>query len=67
MVSVRHAGRGAGSGKRGGIRVIYFYAISAEVILLISAYAKNQKENLSNEDKRNIQRIVEAFTKGFSK
>jgi hypothetical protein len=47
--------------------VIYFYAISAEVILLISAYAKNQKENLSHEDKKNIQRIVEAFTKGFSK
>ncbi len=66
-MSVRNAGRGAGSGKRGGIRVIYFYAISAEVILLISAYAENQKENLSNEDKRNIQRIVEAFTKGFSK
>jgi hypothetical protein len=57
----------AGSGKRGGIRVIYFYAISAEVILLLSAYAKNQKENLSNDDKKNIRRLVEAFKEGFSK
>lgn len=57
----------AGSGKRGGIRVIYFYAMSAEVILLISAYAKNQKETLSHEDKKHIQRIVGAFAKGFSK
>jgi len=50
-----------GSGKRGGVRVIYFYAISAEVVLLISAYAKNEKENLSNDDKKNICRFVEAF------
>jgi mRNA-degrading endonuclease RelE of RelBE toxin-antitoxin system len=55
----------SGTGKRGGIRVIYFYAISAEVILLLSAYAKNEKENLSNEDKKNIRRAVEAFKKAL--
>ena len=51
----------SGMGKRGGIRVIYFYAISAELVLLLSAYAKNEKENLSNEDKKNIRKAVEYF------
>jgi HTH-type transcriptional regulator/antitoxin HigA len=39
--------------------VIYFCAISTEVILLISAYAKNQKQTLSNEDKKSINRSEE--------
>jgi hypothetical protein len=47
--------------------ILFFYAIGAEVILLISAYARNEKETLSNEDKKSIHRIVEAFTKGLSK
>jgi hypothetical protein len=48
-------------GKRGGLRVIYFYAISAELIYLLAAYTKNQKENLSDADKKAIRRAVEAF------
>jgi len=51
----------AGSRKRAGLRIIYFYAFRAEAILLLSAYGKNQKEDLSNEDKKNIRRVVEAF------
>ncbi len=49
------------TGKRGGLRIIYFFAVSAEVILLITAYAKNEKEDLSSEDKRNIKRFVQVF------
>jgi len=36
-------------------------AFSAEAVLLLSAYGKNQKEDLSNDDKKNIRRVVEAF------
>ena len=50
-----------GTGKRGGLRIIYFFAVSAELILLITAYAKNDKEDLSSEDKRNIKRFVQVF------
>jgi hypothetical protein len=50
-----------GMGKRGGMRVIYFYAISAELILLLAAYSKNEKENLSDADKKAIRRAVEVF------
>ena len=54
-------------GKRGGVRVIYFYAISAEVVVLLSAYAKNEKENLSNEDKKSLRRTVEALQKALAR
>jgi hypothetical protein len=50
-----------GMGKRGGVRVIYFYAVSAEIVLLLSAYAKNEKENLSSEDKKNLRNAIKAF------
>ena len=43
-----------GQGKRGGVRVIYFYAISAELVLLITLYAKNEKEDLSHDQKKEI-------------
>ncbi len=56
----------SGQGKRGGLRVIYFYAISAELILLLSAYAKNEREDLTDEDKKNLGRVVEAFKKSIS-
>jgi hypothetical protein len=35
-----------GHGKRGGARVIYFYRLSASRIVLMRAYAKNEKEDL---------------------
>jgi len=50
-----------GQGKRGGVRVVYFYAMSAEVVLLITMYAKNEREDLSNDQKQAINRFVEAY------
>jgi hypothetical protein len=41
--------------------VIYFYAVSAEIVVLLSAYAKNEKETLSSADKRNLRKAVDAF------
>lgn len=51
----------AGMGKRGGVRVIYYYAVSAELILLLAAYVKNEKDNLTNADKKTLRRLVEEF------
>lgn len=50
-----------GRGKRGGIRVIYYWAVQPEVVLLITAYAKNEKENLTDADKAEIRKIIESF------
>lgn len=39
-----------GKGKRGGARVIYFYRISESQILLLRAYAKNKKTDLTQAE-----------------
>lgn len=39
-----------GRGKSGGARVIYFWAVSREQILMLDVYAKNEKENLTPEE-----------------
>jgi hypothetical protein len=48
-----------GKGKRGGVRVIYFYAIIAEQILLMEVYAKNERGDLANDQKKELKRLVE--------
>ena len=50
-----------GMGKRGGIRVAYYYAVAPNLVLMITAYAKNERENLTHADKAEIRRIVESF------
>jgi mRNA-degrading endonuclease RelE of RelBE toxin-antitoxin system len=53
-----------GKGKRGGARIIYYYYVTEFEVYLISAYAKNQKSDLSSGDKNAIKQLIEALTKG---
>ena len=39
-----------GKGKRGGVRVIYYWITAREQIYLLLAYSKNYKDNLSAEE-----------------
>ena len=39
-----------GMGKRGGARVIYFHLVDDEVVLLLMAYAKAERENVSSKE-----------------
>ena len=48
----------AGMGKRGGVRVIYFFHHPARPLYLLMAYAKARRENLTPDDKRAVQRLV---------
>ena len=38
-----------GKGKRGGVRIIYYYVKKREEILLLSVYGKNELDDLSKE------------------
>ncbi len=49
----------SGKGKRGGARVIYYFADNAGRILLLDIYAKNEKENLSAKDLRELKNAVD--------
>lgn len=52
---------GSGRGKRGGIRVIYFYHAGPEAIYLLTAYAKADREDLSPADKKVLSQLVAAI------
>lgn len=50
-------------GKSGGARIIYYWAVSREKILLLDIYAKNEKENLAAGEIKNLRCEVEEFLK----
>lgn len=49
-----------GRGKRGGSRVIYYWAVSEEQILMLLIYPKNIRDDLSRDQLRILRKIVEA-------
>lgn len=51
-------GRG-GSGKRGGARVIYYFHNADYPIFLAALYAKNEKGDLSGQEKRKFAALVQ--------
>jgi len=50
----------AGRGKRGGARVIYFWHPDSARILMLFAYAKNEREDLTVAQRQALRRIVES-------
>ncbi|HWE07025.1 MAG TPA: type II toxin-antitoxin system RelE/ParE family toxin [Rhizomicrobium sp.] len=54
------AARG-GKGKSGGARVIYYVVIRRNVLYLIDIYAKSDKEDLTDADKKEIRKLTAAL------
>lgn len=55
----------SGMGKRGGARVVYYYHNEQLPIFLLSAYAKNRKENLSKGERTAMKKLVPALVAGY--
>ncbi len=53
----------AGSGKRGGVRVVYFYHNLGRPLYLLMVYAKGRQEDLDADEKRQV-RALAALLKG---
>ena len=49
---------GSGRGKRGGIRVIYYWDDGKESFYMLLAYAKNDQEDLTPSQLRFLGRLV---------
>jgi hypothetical protein len=47
-----------GHGKRGGVRVIYFWWLAEDKILLLDIYAKGEQEDLTAEEIGKLKRKV---------
>jgi mRNA-degrading endonuclease RelE of RelBE toxin-antitoxin system len=48
-----------GRGKRGGIRVIYYWFVSKDIILLLYAFPKSERDDLTTEQLRQLRKIIE--------
>ncbi len=55
---LRFAAESKTTGKRGGIRVCYVYFEEWGIVLLVTAYAKNRKDDLSVAEKQRIHAII---------
>jgi len=51
--------QGSGRGKRGGVRVIYYWAQGPEIILLLVIYGKNEQDDLTPDQRKILKAIVE--------
>ncbi len=54
-----------GKGKSGGIRILYVDFPDQEVLYFISLIKKNEKENISKEDKNTISQIINSIEKNL--
>ena len=48
-----------GKGKRGGVRVIYYWAVAQDQILMLFVYPKGERADLTPSQIRALRRIVE--------
>lgn len=48
-----------GKGKSGSARVLYVDFVLAESIYLIFAYPKSEKDNLTDEERNNIKKMID--------
>ena len=47
-----------GKGKRGGARIIYLYVVIAARIYLLRCHAKNEKTDLTQNEKKQLRQIA---------
>ena len=52
---------GSGRGKRGGLRVIYYWQVADDQIWLLLAYPKNERDDLSHDEIKQLKQLVEQF------
>ena len=48
-----------GTGKRGGVRIIYYFITEHGLVSLLTIYAKNDKEDLSKKEIKEYREIAE--------
>lgn len=48
-----------GHGKRGGIRIIYYWFVSQDIILILFAYPKSEQNDLTPEQIKQLKKIIE--------
>ena len=52
-----------GSGKRGGLRVIYFWDVPEDTIYMLLIYKKSKQEDLTSNQLKTLRNLVKEFLK----
>ena len=52
---------GQGKGKRGGLRVIYYWLITDDQILMLDIYGKGEKTDLTADEIKAIRKLVKSL------
>lgn len=52
-----------GRGKRGGLRVIYYWDKAADTFYMLTVYKKSSKEDLSRQQLKVLRQLVEEWLK----
>jgi hypothetical protein len=50
-----------GKGKRGGARVIYYWASARGLFFMLDLYAKSEKEDLTPDELKELRKLVEEW------
>jgi hypothetical protein len=53
-----------GGGKRGGARVIYYVSIPRAALFMLTAYRKNEQDDLTSDQRRAILTALETIKEG---
>jgi hypothetical protein len=56
-----------GRGKRGGARVIYFYHSADIPLFALTAYAKNERADLSQQDRNDFRRLTKLLAETYGR
>jgi hypothetical protein len=56
-----------GSGKRGGVRIIYFYHDPGMPLYLLMIYAKARRDDLSPDARRTVQALVARLKEAYGR
>ena len=59
--------RAAGRGKRGGVRVIYYYHNETIPLFLLSVLAKNEKANLTPAERNAMAALLPRLVAGYGR
>ena len=52
---------GKGKGKRGGLRVIYYFYNDTAPVFLLTVYGKGEQDDLTSEQKKTLTKLAEAL------
>ena len=59
--------RAQGRGKRGGVRIIYYFHNESLPLFLLSVFAKNEKANLTKAERNEMKNLLPRLVAGYRK